>query len=326
MNKLRLHLLKLLHENKGQYISGEKMSIELGVSRTAIWKHIKELREKGYEIDSRSNRGYALLAVADKIVPEEIYLNLKKGNLGQEIRYFNRVVSTNKKTKMMAVEGEKDGTIVIAEEQTAGRGRLGREWFSPPGTGLWFSLLLRPNFKPEKAPLLTVVASLAVADALECYGIKAAIKWPNDILINGKKVCGILSEMSADLDKINYAIIGIGINVAQKDFPDFLTEIATSLFMVTGVKVNRNRLLQQIISSFKSYYDLLLTDKTHKLINFWQKKLNIINKTIEIKSKGELYRGKAIGVSEKGELLLEYKNRVISFWAGDATLVKRKNK
>ncbi len=326
MSDLRLKLLKLLHENKGQYISGSKMSTELGVSRTAIWKHIKELKIKGYDIDSRSNRGYSLISVTNKIVPEEILLGLKTDYIGQEISFFEEIDSTNKKAKMLAVKDAKRGTVVIAERQNGGKGRLDREWYSPPNSGLWFSLILRPDFKPDKAPLLTVTASLAVVVVLERYGLEVEIKWPNDILINGKKVCGILSEMSADMDKINYAIVGIGINVNQKEFPDYLREIATSIRMNIGKKIDRNKLLQKILLSFTGYYNMLLKDENERIIDIWQQRLNIVNQNIEISSKGKLHKGKAVGVSKKGELLVKEKDRIISFWAGDATFVKGKNK
>ncbi len=320
MNKLRLRLLKILHDNKGQYISGEDISNRLRVSRTAIWKHIKILRDNGYNIDSRSKCGYTLLKVPDKIIPEEILLDLPTEYIGQNIRLFERIDSTNKKAKILAEKGIEKGAIVIAEEQCEGKGRLGREWYSPPGTGLWFSLILKPDFKPDKAPFLTIVASLAVVDVLGKYKLNPEIKWPNDILLADKKVCGILSEMSAELDRINYAIIGIGINVNQKVFPDYLKNTATSVRINFGDRINRNVFLKKLLISFAYYYDLLLTEERKKLLSIWEKKLNLLNKNIKIKSRGASCRGRAIGVSEKGELLVKTQDGLKSFWAGDATL------
>lgn len=341
MSTIDLELIKYLHKNRGGFISGEEISNKLGVSRTTIWKHIKNLREKGYIIDSITNKGYSLSKVPDKMIPEEILINLNNKEIGKEILVFDRLSSTNDKAKELAQDGCKSGTVVLAEEQTAGRGRLGRKWYSPSGSGLWLSIVLRPHIVPTKSPFMTIAASLAVLKSLKMYeknlentnscinslnkiNDSYKIKWPNDILVGDKKVSGILSEMTADMDHIKYAVVGIGINVNQDCFPDEIGQVATSLKIKYQQVIERRKLLKNLLESFEGYYYLLLAGKEMELLKIWKKKLDIIGEEVTIYSNDYVYDGKVIDISSKGELILEDNRNIIhKFWAGDVSLRKK---
>lgn len=326
MNKIDLKLLELLHN--GDFVSGEKISEEIGVSRTTIWKHINKLKQLGYQIESATNKGYRLVKIPDRIVPEEVYLGLKTDYIGREIKVFSSLGSTNERAKELARKDFPTGTVVIAEEQTAGKGRLGRSWFSPPGTGLWFSLIVRPDIPPNKAPFLTIITSLTLVKALSGLNteLKPLIKWPNDILIDDRKVCGILSELNADLGMINFAVIGIGINVNQDYFPEELATKATSLKIALNTWIDRTGLLQGILNSFEGYYQKLLEGRFKELLKEWKGYLNILGEFVTIYSGSEIYQGRVIDISSLGELVIkDNSGKVWSFWAGDVTLRKEKN-
>ncbi|NLK01318.1 MAG: biotin--[acetyl-CoA-carboxylase] ligase, partial [Clostridia bacterium] len=209
---MRARILGILQEGGSAYISGEKISEILGVSRSAVWKHIENLREEGYEIDSATKKGYKLISVPDILFPQEISPGLDTKRLGKSLRHFHVLDSTNEYARVLAEEGAKEGTVVIAEQQKKGRGRMDRPWFSPRG-GIWFSVIFRPPFRPHRAPGITLVSTAAVTNALSIItGLEPLIKWPNDIYIEGRKVGGILTEMRAEMDRIHYIIQGIGIN------------------------------------------------------------------------------------------------------------------
>lgn len=346
MSDLDLELIKFLHNNTGGFISGEEISNRLGVSRTTIWKHIKKLRGKGYIIESGTSKGYLLSKVPNRIIPEEIMISLNTKEIGKEILVFDSLSSTNDKAKELARNGCRTGTVVIAEEQTAGKGRLGRKWYSPAGSGLCLSIiLLEPQIQPIKSPFLTITASIAVLKALTKIekglvttdkpanniekielGAKSSlkIKWPNDILISGKKVSGILSEMSADMDYIKYAVIGIGINVNQEFFPEEIEGIATSLKVEYQQAITRNKLLENVLESFEEYYNLLLIGREKELLELWKDNLAIIGEEVTIYSNDKVYYGRVQDISEQGELILLDDTKTIhKFWAGDVTLRKR---
>lgn len=215
-------LLMLLLSKKGTFISGEELSKEYGVTRSAIWKQINVLRDMGYIIRSSPRLGYMIDKSPDLLIPEEIWSKNNLTVLGNKIYYYSVIGSTNEAAKKLAQEGTPHGTLLIAERQEKARGRMGRAWSSPHG-GIWLSIILRPNLAPQEAPKLTMMTAVAVTEAIiEKTGINARIKWPNDILIDGEKACGILTEMSAEMDAVNYVIVGIGINVNNEDFPSEL--------------------------------------------------------------------------------------------------------
>ena len=232
-------ILRLLREND-DYISGQVICESLGVSRTAVWKVIKQLKNEGYAIDSVSNKGYKLTESPDVMSEAEISSRLDTEFLGKKLYYFETIDSTNEYLKHLPEEETVHGTVCVGDHQSAGKGRLGRTWISPRGSSIYISYLLKPDIEPAKASMLTIVAALSVAKAINIVtGLDTSIKWPNDIVVNSKKVCGILTEMTADMDRIERVIIGIGINVNMESFDDSIKDMATSLRIESGMVVKR---------------------------------------------------------------------------------------
>lgn len=309
-SELRKRLLEAFTENESEYLSGQYLADLIGCSRTAVWKHIEELRKEGFELEAVRSKGYRIVAVPEKITPNEIALGLKTTTLGQNIHYEETVDSTQKIALRLSLEGAPEGTAVIAEEQTGGRGRLGRQFYSPKYTGVWMSIILRPKLPPQKAPQLTLITAVAVVQAIEeVTNLRPQIKWPNDILLNGKKVTGILTEMQAESDRIDSVIIGIGLNVNQEteDFPEELRTIATSLFIESGKKVNRAELARQLLLKLENLYTLYLKEGFYPIKLLWESYAVSIGKMITARMlHGSLY-GKAVGITEDGVLLMEDK-------------------
>ena len=206
-------ILKILHEKRDEYVSGEELARLLSVSRTSIWKHIRQLKKEGYEISAGYRNGYALGSNSKRVLPLEIVNCLRTEKIGQKVHYRDEVNSTNNIAKELANQGEPTGSIVVADNQSAGRGRLARSWVSVPRKSILVSIILRPSFLPHHAPKCTLMAAVAVVKAVQrATGLQCGIKWPNDILLGGKKIAGILTEMNAEIDKINHIVIGVGIN------------------------------------------------------------------------------------------------------------------
>ena len=229
---MRARILKLLRQQSQDYLSGEEISRQLAVSRTAVWKHIQELKNHGYEIEAHPRKGYRLKSRPDLLLPEEIRAGLATQLLGKQIVHFYDTSSTNNEAKRLAADDAIEGTIVVSEAQTLGRGRLNRGWFSPPGGGVWVSVILRPPFPPQEAPKCTLMAAVATVEAIrEASGLNCGIKWPNDILWQGRKLVGILTEMSAEMDAINFVVLGIGINVSlqESDFHEELRKLERNI-------------------------------------------------------------------------------------------------
>lgn len=246
-------VLTFLKEQK-EYRSGEEISQKLGVTRAAVWKCIKKLQVEGYEIESSTKKGYRLMETPNIITAGEIKHDLKTQILGQTIYYKDVIGSTNNKAKELAREGAAEGMLVIADQQSSGKGRLGRIWESPAGTGIWMSLVLRPNILPQYASELTLVAGLSLCEVInEITGLEAKIKWPNDIVVNGKKVCGILTEMSAEMEGINYIILGVGVNVNMSYFPETLP-YASSLAIEGKGEYCRRTIIQGFLERFEGDY------------------------------------------------------------------------
>lgn len=257
---LKEKVIKALYDKKGEYISGEELAAALGVSRTAVWKHINQIKLEGYSVES-SKKGYRIAAGLEKLLPMEIKSKLGQKKIGDNIIHFDSLDSTNNYAKKIASEA-KEGTIIISEEQLSGRGRLGRNWCSPMGAGIWMSIILKPLIPPAEASRLTQVAAAAVCNGIrQVTGLDALIKWPNDLVVNGKKVCGILTEMAGELNEVSYIIVGIGINVNTDTFPEDLEEKATSLYREKGKKVDRIRLISTIIDEFADLYYAYAADK-----------------------------------------------------------------
>lgn len=297
-----LQMLKTTHD----YISGQELCDTFSVSRTAVWKAIHSLEEAGYQIEAVRNRGYRLVASPDVLFSDEIKSELHTAWLGQEILYLDTVDSTNNACKRRGEDGAKEGLLVISEAQSAGRGRRGRSWESPAGTGIWMSFLLRPDIDPGKASMLTLVAALAVQKAIaKETGLNAQIKWPNDLVLTGKKCTGILTEMSAEMNMINHVVIGIGINANMESFPEEIASMATSLRLESGQKINRARLVAGILEAFEECYGIFLQEgNLSGLKEAYEACLVNIDQPVRIQGNGGETQGTAHGINVLGELLV----------------------
>lgn len=257
MSKERI--LSILKQHAGAYCSGEQISREIGVSRAAVSKAVANLRREGYTITSVTNRGYCLEDSPDKLTEGTIRPWLRSRRLGQNLIVLEQVDSTNNYLKRLALEGAPDGTVAVADEQTSGRGRLGRSFQSPPGTGIYMTFLLRPPVLPERAVNLTACTAVAMCDAIEAaVGLRPQIKWTNDVLLDKRKICGILTEMSVEGETgaLQYIVVGIGVNCNQRleDFPEDIRQIAGSVAMATGGPCDRGRVTAEIINAMDAMY------------------------------------------------------------------------
>lgn len=301
-------ILKFLREK--EYVSGEVLANKLCISRVAIWKQIQKLKDIGYIITSDQNLGYCLVSRPDLLLPQEVQRGLSTSYIGKEIYYFSELRSTNIIAKEKALHGAErinEGTLIIAERQSAGKGRLGREWFSPAG-GIWFSIILYPQLSPSYISRITLMAAVAVVKAIKiCTKIKSQIKWPNDILINEKKVCGILTEMSAELDIINWVVVGIGVNVniKQQEFPEDIRERTTSLKEVLGKKVLRVKLAQAFLQEFEKYYEILKRREFSFILKEWKLYSHTLGKKIRVDMGERIITGEAVDINEEGALILK---------------------
>lgn len=308
---MKEEIIKLLKENKNNFISGEKISESIGITRAAVWKYIKAIKEEGYEIESVSRKGYKLTSSPDLLTFEEISPNLKTRFIGRNFVHLDTIDSTNNEAKKLAIDGSPEGTLVISEEQTMGRGRLGRNWISPKHKGIWMSLILRPEINPIQVSKITQVAAAAVCMALIDMGIRTLIKWPNDIVLNDKKVCGILTEMSGELNRVNYVIVGIGINanIDKDEFPEDLKPIASSLKIEIGNYIKRKELVRRILNNFEELYEELINEETiKKSIEICKDNSALIGKEIKIIEKGKETRARALSLNEDGKLIVQYKD------------------
>ncbi|MBY0222724.1 biotin--[acetyl-CoA-carboxylase] ligase [Sporosarcina aquimarina] len=301
-------LLKRLFAAQGKPVSGQDIADEFGLSRTAIWKYIKELEEEGYEIGSLRKKGYYLIEIPDIVNQANIHEHLETKTYGQTIHYFKTCPTTQKIAHEEAQNGVEDGTLIISEEQTAGKGRLARPWTSNAGRGIWMSLIIRPNLAPQQAPQLTLVAAVAIVRAIEdITDIHPVIKWPNDILINNKKVTGILTELQADPDRIKAVILGMGINVNQDltDFPEELQTIATSLKIEKGEEVDRAKLVAKILEYLEQYTSLYVEKGFAPIKLLWESYASITGKRVRANMVNETVEGVALGISAEGMLELQ---------------------
>lgn len=296
-----------LIEAKGTAVSGQQLAGEFGISRTAVWKHIKELEEQGYEIASVKKKGYCLVSQPDTLEPAGLQPLLKTRMIGRKMVYQQSCASTQIIAHQLAQEGTPAGTVAVTEEQTAGRGRMARVWDSAYGKGIWMSVVLRPDVVPQKAPQFTLVAAVAMVRAIEeVTGVKPEIKWPNDILIKGKKCTGILTELQSDADGIQALIIGIGLNVNQElaDFDIQVQPIATSLKMESGKHVNRQDMVRAILFYLEQYTDLYIEEGFGILKVLWESYSSTIGSKVRARLPKETLEGIAEGITEDGVLQL----------------------
>ncbi|MGN7386605.1 biotin--[acetyl-CoA-carboxylase] ligase [Sporosarcina sp. SAFN-015] len=301
-------LLKRLFESQGTPISGQEVADEFGLSRTAIWKYIKEFEEEGYEIASIRKKGYVLISSPDRVNAANIHKFLQTKTYGKVIDYYNSCESTQNIAHDAAQAGASDGTLVVSEEQTAGKGRLSRPWNSAAKKGIWMSLIVRPSLIPQQAPQMTLVAAVAVVRAIETVtGVEAMIKWPNDILINGKKMTGILTELQSEPDRVKAIVLGIGMNVNhdEEDFPMELKEIATSLKIESGMEIDRSKLIAEILGFLELYTGMYEKHGFGPIKLLWESYSNTAGKRIRAVMLHETIEGTALGISEDGLLELQ---------------------
>jgi BirA family biotin operon repressor/biotin-[acetyl-CoA-carboxylase] ligase len=304
----RSEIIKILTARKGEFVSGRQLSEHLGLSRTAIWKHIGELRDEGYTIESVKKSGYRLTGKPNVLSEAEIQSSLETKSFGHTVHYEETVTSTQEIAHQLAAKGADEGTLVVADEQTGGRGRLGRPWHSPKGTGISASLILRPNIPPQAAPQLTLLTAVGVVKGIqEACGLDCEIKWPNDILVGGRKLVGILTELVADPDRIHSVIVGMGMNVNTKrtDFPAELREKATSICVETGKEIDRAELLQRILEQTEILYQDYLQEGFRFVKLLWESRAASLGNVIRARTLQGTLVGRAMGLSDDGFLILE---------------------
>lgn len=323
MSSTRNKLIKLLAENKEKYISGQYLSEKLNISRSAIWKHMNELKKDGYEIEGKAKKGYRILSFPNKLSENTISWGLETDWLGKTIIHRESITSTQRLAHELALDGANHGTIVIADEQTKGKGRTDRAWHSEKGKGIWMSIILRPTILPYLAPQLTLLTATVLANVIDSYAkIRPQIKWPNDILIDGKKMAGILTEMQAEQDTVLYVIIGMGININQTkaDLPNEISNRATSLQIETEKSWDMLPIIQEIIQTFETKYMHYIDHGFNQVKQTWENYGFRLNERLQIKSGNKLWEGIFLGIAEDGALLAKNENGVIEkVYSGEIT-------
>ncbi len=318
-----LKVLRFLKTHNTEYLSGQDLSDVLRISRVAVWKHIKKIQTLGYTVESKQKEGYKLTKNSDLLLPWEIISGLKTKVLGQEAYYFDSIDSTQSQALKMANESKNNGTIVIAEKQTGGRGRSGRKWVSPKG-GIWFSIILHPKFDISNTTLFPIASSLALSNAIEkVCRISTELKWPNDLTIKGKKLAGMLVDASFESNRIENLILGVGINfeVDTKEIEKTLRK-TPNYYGVSSLNEQKNKckpieLIQSFLSELEQVYEELNNNKTNKIILEWTKKSSTIGKKIEIDTNDGKVTGEAIKIDNDGGLLIKDKERTHKVIAGD---------
>lgn len=321
-------ILEILYNNTDRWLSGEEISGMLGISRTAVWKHINQLRESGYTIESSSRLGHKLIPGNEMLMEFEIRRGIKTSTLGRkDIHIFDETDSTNIQAFRIASNGAPEGTIVLAEKQTGGKGRFGRKWVSPYGKNIYLTVILRPVIQTIFAPRITLVTAVALSETLDQFEAQShRIKWPNDILFNDRKLSGILTEMKGDTDSIDFIITGIGVNINSTcdDYPDDLKGTAISLSEITGHKINRTDFLNALLLNTERRYNEFIEGKFRSILDEWIKRSAIIGQRIKVTNFDELYTGIVTGVNVDGNLILQTDNgeRIIN--SGDINFIQDK--
>ncbi|MFO0583622.1 MAG: biotin--[acetyl-CoA-carboxylase] ligase [Anaeromyxobacter sp.] len=318
-------VLAFLAEAGDEFVSGEAISGKLGLSRAAVWKHVEALRGHGYRIDAVPARGYRLAAVPDRLTALELRPLLNTHDLGQELEAHEELGSTNDRAKELAGEGAEHGAVVIAETQTAGRGRRGRTWVSPPRKNLYFSVVLRPDLSPVRAAELTLVASIAICEALRHAGVPAGIKWPNDLYASGKKLGGILTELAADPDRVQWVVVGVGVNVnmRREDFPPELEPIATSVAIERGEPAPRALFAAACLTGLEEWLDVHAEQGFEAILDGWRERSVTLGQPVIVKADEGEYEGVAEDLDPTGALLVRMADGTVRrFVAGDVTLLR----
>ncbi len=316
---------KILNALRGQegYVSGQELCEKFGVTRTAVWKGINQLKEEGYVIEAVPKRGYCLVSSPNSITGAELNSRMETAWAGKKVKYLETIDSTNNYAKKMAEDGAEHGTLVVADYQAGGKGRRGRTWVTPHGSAIAMSIILRPDLPPNRASMLTLVAGLAVTAGIrEVTGLEVKIKWPNDVVVNGKKATGILTELSTEMEAINYVVIGIGINTNVAEFPAELQETATSLHVETGRPVNRAEVICACMKAFEGYYEKFMEHQDMcALKEDYQSVLANMDTGVRVLEPGNEYTGIARGIDDQGELLVEKEDGTLTkVYAGEVSV------
>ncbi len=301
-------LLGLLESEPGEYVSGEEISRKLNVSRTAIWKQVRKLEAEGYEIEATPRLGYRLLGKPSRLTVQELLPKLNTRSFGRNLRLFDVVGSTQDELRTLAEQGAPEGTVVIAEQQTSGRGRMGRAWVSPAGKGVWMSLLLRPTVPLPLTPQLTLLAAVALSRAItRLVPLTIGIKWPNDLLVDGRKISGILLESAAEDERLRYVVVGLGIsaNLDAEDYPEELLEKAISLKMAAGQPVSRSELISAVLEQFEQLYALYLEQGFAPIRALWEAHSVTLNRTVTLTTPQGAIEGVPRELDDMGGLRVE---------------------
>jgi BirA family biotin operon repressor/biotin-[acetyl-CoA-carboxylase] ligase len=317
-------VLAFLAEAGDEFVSGEAISDKLGLSRAAVWKHVNALRAQGYRIDAVPARGYRLVEIPDRLGELELRPLLNTHDVGQVLHWFAEVGSTNDVAKQLAEGGAGHGETVVAECQTAGRGRRGRGWVSPPGRNVYLSVVLRPELPPARAPELTLLGSVAVCQAIRQAGVPAAIKWPNDLLVGGRKVAGLLTEMAAELDQVQWVVLGVGVNVnaAAPDFPEELRSTATSLALERGEPLPRALFAAALLTALEEWLDRHAARGFAPVRDAWRAMSDTLGREVRVRTGEGDVEGVAEDVDEAGALLVRTPGSVRRILAGDVELLR----
>lgn len=307
-------------------ISGQQLAEEFGVSRTAIWKYIQQLQEEGYHFETVKKKGYLLTEIPDRVDIGQLKAFLQTKRYGQHVHFYDEVESTQLIAHELVRNGAPDGTVVIADAQRAGRGRMQRPWDSAKGKGIWMTVIIRPDILPHQAPQFTLVTAVAVVNAMKAMfpNITPEIKWPNDILIQGLKTTGILTEMIAEADRVQALLIGVGINVNHEkaDFPDELQLIATSLAIEVGKPVNRVLFASNFLYFLEHYSNHYVKHGFHLIKQLWEEASGTIGKQVKATTLREVVEGEAIGITEQGVLqILRADGEIIGVYSADIELL-----
>lgn len=326
---MKSEILRALREANGNFISGQALCEKAGVTRQAVWKNIGQLRECGFIIESVPNKGYSLVSSPDKLYAADIESRIKPGSFCRKVESYDITDSTNTRAKQLAELGEEEGTLVVAEEQTAGKGRRGRHWESEPGTSVYMSMVLRPETSPVHIPGITLLAALAVVKAIRnVCNAQPLIKWPNDVVLGKKKICGILTEMSSELSYINYVVVGIGINANNRCFPEELKYKATSIYLETGHKQDRAQLAALAVQYFGEYYKKFIkAESLEPFISEYNSLLINMGKEVEIlygmqenADKSRTETGIARGINSDGALVVDTKHGTECVVSGEVSV------
>lgn len=316
-------VLAFLAEAADDVVSGQAISDKLGLTRAAVWKHVEALRGQGYRIDAVATRGYRLVAVPDRLRALELRPLLNTHDVGQVLHCHEELGSTNDEAKALAEAGAEHGEVVVAELQTGGRGRRGRSWISPARRNVAFSVILRPeDLPPARAPELTLVAAVAICDALRHAGVEAGIKWPNDVLVRGRKIAGILTELSAEADRVHWVVVGVGVNVNARpeDFPPELRGQATSLLIERDQPAPRALFLVACLAGLEGWYDRHAEEGFAPIRQAWRERSVTLGQDVTVRSDGDEVTGRAEDIDEAGALLVRTATGLVRVTSGDVAL------